>query len=220
MNTLKQRIIDVGAYANVTPRAAELIQRFFLDLATQEEKDELDAWMNESQANETMFDLMIEANKGGTGPAFISVLMKVVKKAPPKPMSRRKKIILRSLGVALVVLLLDHFMPSHPLSRLVYGPKGPDFVERTVETGAETKTVWLPDSSRVELLPHSKLGYPADFFWSQKRVELTGSAKFDVRASGDAPLRVRSGDVWVEIPFGTLTLLSDSGKLVVQQRTQ
>ena len=187
MNTLKQRIIDVGAYANVTPRAAELIQKFFLDLATQADKDELDAWMNESQANETMFDLMIEANKGGTGAAFISLLMKVTKKDPPKPKSRVKKYIYRSLLVVVVVLLLDEIMPTHPLTRLMYGPKGPNFVERTVETGDETKIVYLPDSSRVELMPHSKIGFPNSFFWSPKRVELTGSAKFDVRVYGDYP---------------------------------
>lgn len=217
MNTLKQRIMDVGAYANVTPRAADLIQRFFLDMATQEEKDELDAWMNESQANETFFDLMIEANKGGTGPAYISVLMKVVKKAPPKPMSRRKKFILGFLLVAFVVLMLDHFMPTHPLSRLIYGPKGPNFVEREVASGDETKIVYLPDSTRVELMPHSKIGFPKSFFWSEKQVELTGSAKFDVHPYGDYPLNVRSGNIWVEIPSGSLTLLNDNGNLVVQQ---
>lgn len=217
MNTLKQRVIEVGAYANVTPRAADLIQRFFLDMATPAEKDELDAWLNESQANETMFDLMIEANKTGSGASFISLLRKVVKKDPPKPMSRRKKFIYGFLAVTVVVLLLDHFMPTHPLSRLVYGPKGPDFVERTVETGAETKIVWLPDSTRVELMPYSKIGFPESFFWSQKRVELTGSAKFDVRVYGDYPLNVRSGNIWVEIPFGSLTLLSDSGNLVVKR---
>ena len=217
MNTLKQRIIDVGAHANVTPRAAELIQKFFLDLATQDDKDELDAWMNESQANETMFDLMIEANKGGTGAAFLSLLMKVTKKAPRKPMSRRRKYIYRGLLVALVVLLLDHFMPTHPLSRLIYGPKGPNFVERTVETGDETKIVYLPDSSRVELMPHSKIGFPNSFFWSEKRVELTGSAKFDVRVYGDYPFMVRSGDIWLETHSGSFTILNESGKMVLKQ---
>jgi ferric-dicitrate binding protein FerR (iron transport regulator) len=163
-----------------------------LDVATQADKDELDEWMNESQANETLFDLMIEANKGGTGAASFHLLMKLVKKSPPKPMSRKKKFMLSCLLVVVVVLLLDHFMPSHPLSKLVYGPKGPNFVERTVVTGDETKTVWLPDSSRVELLPHSKIGFPNDFFWSRKRVELTGSAKFDVRASGEYPFKYSS----------------------------
>jgi hypothetical protein len=73
---MKQQDIDK---LNLTPRAAELVQRFFLDVATQADKDELDEWMNESQANETLFDLMIEANKGGSGAASFHLLMKPVK---------------------------------------------------------------------------------------------------------------------------------------------
>jgi ferric-dicitrate binding protein FerR (iron transport regulator) len=86
-----------------------------------------------------------------------------------------------------------------------------------VASGDETKIVYLPDSTRVELMPHSKIGFPESFFWSEKQVELTGSAKFDVHPYGDYPLNVRSGNIWVEIPSGSLTLLNDNGNLVVQQ---
>lgn len=218
MNTLKQQIKEVADHANLTPRVAALIQNFFLEVASQEEKDELDEWMNESPANDRFFDMMLEANKDGTGAGSLSLLRKLVKKPKPK-VNRWRKYTWRTVLALFVLVLVDHFIPSRPLSVLILGPLDTNFITDSVETRDESKTIWLSDSTRVDLLPHSKLGYPNNFFYYPRRVALTGSAKFYVPSSKEGPLGVGSGKVWMEIEEGVVTLLSEDGNIVVQKNT-
>ena len=74
----------VAGYANLTPRAAELLQKFLLELASQQDKDELDEWLNESEANERLFDLLLEKTRGGVGAGILKFLMDHTKKEPVK----------------------------------------------------------------------------------------------------------------------------------------
>jgi ferric-dicitrate binding protein FerR (iron transport regulator) len=215
MITLRQQIKEMAAEADLTPQAVTLLQNFFLDMATSEEKKALDEWLHASEANDQFFDLLLEINFEGTGAGTIHLLTKLAKKQPFK-ISRFWKIV---IGIV-VLFLLDHFIWPHPISWLLSGGKEirTTPLQIKVQTGDQARTFWMPDSTRVELLPYSTFIYPEWFRFAHK-VELKGSARFDVRAS-IRPLHVRSGEVWLEIPYGTVTILSDSGKLVVQQLKQ
>ncbi|ULQ52141.1 FecR domain-containing protein [Flavihumibacter fluvii] len=218
MINFKEQITEVAVHANLTPRASFLLQRFFLEVATQQEKDELDEWMNESEANERLFDLLIPASRGGVGAGFIKLLNDLVKKEPPKKPGRFKKWMIRVAIGLLVVLLIDEIIPSHPLTRLIYGPDGRNFVTKTVEAGDSTRVIWLlPESTRVELQPNSKLGWSDNMYWYDRKVQLWGSASFVIAPSENQQFKVKSGKMWIELPQGAFTILGDSAQPIVQQ---
>ncbi|MBZ5857394.1 hypothetical protein [Flavihumibacter profundi] len=49
----------MAAYANITPHTEALLHNYFQHIATGEEKNELDELINESAANECLFDLLL-----------------------------------------------------------------------------------------------------------------------------------------------------------------
>ena len=105
MNTLNEQIKAVAEYANLTPRAAELLKRFFLKVTTDAENQELDDWINESPANDQFFDYLLDLNKDGTGAAYMYLLKTYTK----KPKFKLKLTFLEwvvAIGVALYSCLL------------------------------------------------------------------------------------------------------------------
>jgi len=207
----------VAGYANLTPRAAELLQKFLLELASQQDKDELDEWLNESEANERLFDLLLEKTRGGVGAGILKFLMDHTKKEPVK--KSKIKFWLNRIAIGIIIaLVLDYIIPSHPLSTLILGDEEPNFVTKTVEAGDSVKVVWMyPDSTRIELQPHSKLGYSKNLYWYDRKVQLWGTAKFFVTPSKDGWFKVKYGKLWVELPKGSFTLVGDSAHPIVQE---
>ncbi|ULQ51743.1 hypothetical protein [Flavihumibacter fluvii] len=78
---LEQQIKEVPAYANITPRAVKLLHNFFVNIATDEEKNELDGWMHESNANDCLFDLLLEFDFKPTKIETIPMLRKLLSRA-------------------------------------------------------------------------------------------------------------------------------------------
>jgi ferric-dicitrate binding protein FerR (iron transport regulator) len=69
--------------------------------------------------------------------------------------------------------------------------------------GGAQKEMVLADGSKVWLNAGSELKYPLQFAGSERLVELSGEAFFDVAGSADRPFRVRVKDAEVEV-LGTL----------------
>jgi ferric-dicitrate binding protein FerR (iron transport regulator) len=69
--------------------------------------------------------------------------------------------------------------------------------------GGAQKEMILADGSKVWLNAGSELQYPPQFAGSERLVELSGEAFFDVAGSADRPFRVRIKDAEVEV-LGTL----------------
>lgn len=217
MSTLKEEIMAVAAYANTSPKATELLKKYFLDLATQADKDELDLWLQESAANEALFDLLLRLSPGGGGGGILKILIDITDKVPVKK-SRWKWWANRiAIGIALL-LLLDYLIPSAPVTRLLFGSDGIDFATTTVEAGDSVRVVWLyPESTRVELQPHAKLGYSKNLYWYQRNVRLWGNARFDVAPSKEGPLRLHAGKMFLVYPEGSFTVAGDSLHPFIQQ---
>lgn len=203
VNTLGDRIKEVAAYANLSQRASTLLQRFFLKVATEEELKELDDWMHESNANDQLFDLLLDLNRDGTGAGTIRLLTKLSKKEKYWPgLEPAVKIILSFVLGFLVLATLQYLIwPPQPI---------------TVTTKDEAKTFWIHDSTRVDLMPHSQITYMSRFPFSRE-AKLTGSAKFKVKSAAIGAFHVQSGETWIEIPYGTVTVMADSSNLVIQQ---
>lgn len=215
MSTYKARIEALAATADFTPRAAYLLKNFFLDLATQAEKDELDIWMNESEANGEMFDLLIEVNDEGTGAGTIALLHKL-----GRDKTRKKFKLYKGVWIGFLVILgiatLDHFLPKHPIASFLRGGKEIrdfGFLDITVETGEETKQIWLYDSTLVELLPHSRIVYPPQFYPLSREIKLTGAARLTVAKWNGEPLKVETGKVWMTCPEGVFSLQQEKDQL-------
>lgn len=216
MITYKQRIKEAAAKADLTPRAVNLLNSFFMEHSTKEERDELDIWMNESEANSNFFDLMVEVNMNGVGISSLALMMKLAKREPRKK-SKYRRYIYIGLLVLLGIVILDQVIPSHPVHKLIFGNNPPkhDLLKVTVSTDGESKTMLLPDSSSVEILPHSSIRYQEDFYWGGRLVEVTGSAIFKVRKNNDLPFRVELGDAAVETTRDAI-IRGEGGKLTVE----
>jgi hypothetical protein len=74
-------------------------------------------------------------------------------------MSRFSKISWLVILLILLVVLVDYLIPMHPINRWLYGKENgdPNIGAVIVTTADETKTIWLPDSTRIDLLPHSSI---------------------------------------------------------------
>jgi ferric-dicitrate binding protein FerR (iron transport regulator) len=216
MNTIKQQLEYTASFADLTPRIASLLQRFFLDMATKDEELEIDEWMNASKGNESLFDLLVEVNRNGTGAGSMALLMKLAKRTPRKP-SRLKKYLWLAFWVILAILFLDYFIPGHPLSRLFYGSKPADrtLTLTTVTTTDSLKTIWLPDSTRVDLMPHSSASFPNDLSWQTRKLTLNGDARVTVRAADSKPFELQAGPHVYSTNKAT-TIQYEHGKLTVE----
>jgi hypothetical protein len=206
VTTLSDQIKEVAAYANLSQRASTLLQRFFLKVASEEELKELDDWMHESNANDQLFDLLLDLNRDGTGAGTIRLLTTLAKKPKYKWVP--------GPGVKLILFFILGFLVLGTLEYLIWPP-----YPITVTTKEETKTFWMPDSSRVDLMPHSEFTYPSRFvIW--REVRLTGSAVFKVQSDWIGALHIKSGENCIEIEYGLAKVLSDSSNLIIQQPHQ
>lgn len=217
MSSLTEEIKAVAAYANTGPKAIELLQKYFLEVATKQDKDELDEWIEESEANERLFDLMLMVNPNGMGSGVMKMLYEIADKVPEK--KSRWKWWRNRIAIAIVMLLfLDYVIPSRPLTRLFFGKGGIDFVSTTVEAGDSVRVVWMyPESTRVVLQPHAKIGYSKNLYWHERNMRLWGNARFDVAPSKEGPLKLRAGSMFIELPEGSFTIAGDSVHPIIQK---
>ena len=182
MKTFKQRMEEAAASADLNPRISQILRDFFLKLATQSDKDELDQWLNATDANSEFFDLLLEANNEGTNTATIALIIKHTKN-PARKKNWLKRILWGLLVFSLVILLINHLLPSHPMDDTLLGAK---FGETTlgldsVSTGVTGKTVWMFDSTRVDLGPNSKIRYPEELSWHRRKIQVFGQATIYMR---------------------------------------
>ena len=218
MSKMSEQLKQAATYADLNPRAAELLRNFFLNTATQAEKDELDIWMMASEANDHLFNLLVEVNRFGTGAGTLHLLVKMAQKTPRKK-NRVRQVFGWLVLAFLVVTVVDLVIPGRIISSLFTDRplKSPGFGKKTVVTQASPQVIWLADSTRVELQPYSSLTFPNDFYIDERIVTLKGSARFDVRYEDREPFRVNTGSTFAETPDGAFLVQQDtaSGRIVL-----
>ena len=129
-------------------------------------------------------------------------LSKVMRKARmEEPVRRGRTILIRWMAAAAVLVILPAL--TLLVHRMVTENK-PETVQMTASAAnGQTRTVYLPDSTKVVLNSGSVLFYPSDFSDNERRVCLSGEAVFDVTADKDRPFLVSTSDITVKV-FGTL----------------
>lgn len=83
-------------------------------------------------------------------------------------------------------------------------------------TTIKVKTVFLPDSSRVELSPHSKIMY-ANNFESNRKIEVDGEAYFKVKKDKKHPFQVFCNETTTTVLGTSFTVTGQDEKGVIVQ---
>lgn len=186
--------------ADLTPRIAYQLRDFFLELRRETSFKELDDWVHAGAANDQLFELLAESRLDGRLVPNLNLVIKLAKRSV-NPFYRYREALKIALMALLVILLLDYFIPSHPLSRLVFGEgtTGLALGQTTVHTNSEARTIWLADSTRIELQPNSTAHYPNELSWSNRSLKINGAATITARGSLQNPLQLEAGKYIVQV---------------------
>ena len=130
--------------------------------------------------------------------------------------SKKKKFnIWRYAAAAAVLLLLGigsvMYMSKDPLYNEV-------FLSSTVieNTTLKVKTILLPDSSKVELSPHSTIAYASNFEKNRK-IKIEGEAYFKVKKDKQHPFQVFCNETTTTVLGTSFTVAGEDQKNVIVQ---
>jgi len=132
-----------------------------------------------------------------TEKAFDNVMVR----ARRKEADNRRRTTAWKWAVAAAIIILPSF--AILISGKFIG-KDPavEILTASTENG-QTKTVTLPDSTKVMLNSGSAIFYPEKFSRNERRVCLSGEAVFDVTKDNARPFLVSTSDITIKV-FGTL----------------
>lgn len=199
MKVTLDSVRQAAKHADLNPHIANQLRNLFLNLTDPDEQNNIDEWLHASAANDHLFDMLCVANKDGTGEPYMDMITKMAKRRV-NPFYRYWHLIKVGLLAIIAILMLDYFIPTHPLSRLVYGadPSERMLDQTTVTTDAEARTIWLADSTRIDLQPYSMARYPNELSWASRRLTISGSATIAVRGSLETPFKLEVGDYTIQ----------------------
>lgn len=175
-----------------------LFWKFFAGEASEDEKQEILAWVKQSEANKKSFQVSREAYISAKHPAqetaFDSAAahQKFVRSTAPARRMTRWIAISVAASVALVASIGLGFMltrsPQHiPAPELAY-----------TSAANETRSIVLPDSSTVSMHRQAKLVYAVQEN-NVRRAELSGEAFFDITHDAKQPFEVQAGDLTIRV---------------------
>lgn len=203
MITTNDQLKQAAMNADLSPGAAKLLQDFFLKLATPQQKEELDAWLNHSEANSYLFDLLLEFNRDGTTEGILRLLNNHQKKSK-QPVIWIKRFMISGLIGFVLISLLDVVFPVAPIRQWLNGK--PFFkiqwTRSSIQTQDQSKFFYLSDSTLVELLPNSRLLFPAELDYYNRTVWLKGDARFVVKRRPGEPFKVVGNATFVSTVDG------------------
>jgi ferric-dicitrate binding protein FerR (iron transport regulator) len=178
----------------------ELLARFFLDSALEEDKIALDEWINDSPENALLYkDIkkikasikqLYEIEKVDSDAGLKRVRQLIRKRNRPIELYRIIRNIAAALFIPLMIYNALYTIPSK--KKIDYA----SLTEVTVPKGVRSK-VTLPDGSTVWMNSGSKLQYPVNFNEKTRNVKLSGEAFFEVKKNPAWPFKVEMGRIGV-----------------------
>lgn len=171
----------------------ELLDKFYDNRATENEKRQLAAMLNDSDRWVEDFDGIWEHSFGHMPESVDERIFKVISKTvnPQKINIRRSfmRIAACAAVVSAIAVSLFYWNENRLLTK---------YNDMTVEVGQGQKSdISLPDGTIVHLNADSKLRYGSNFNGKQRQVELIGEAYFDVAKDTRSPFIVKAGDIQV-----------------------
>jgi ferric-dicitrate binding protein FerR (iron transport regulator) len=169
-----------------------LFEQYLSGGATQEEKDDLFAWIAGDDNLQKWLEQtwlssseQMEESKKAELLEHIHSKLKLRQNIPVR-FSTWMKV---AAAVALLVLVARVFVPSHSDEKSQY-------LVIEAQRGQKTNLI-LPDGSKIYLNSESELIYGSDFNKKERRVRLKGEAYFEVAPNKEIPFVVESGQMSV-----------------------
>lgn len=209
----------------------DLLGRVFQGECSEAEKAETEAWIQASEENRLTWEALKEVwelspdleaqEKVNTDAAWSKVAAKTgiastpasddvpyLQRQPRKNPTTRYLLYAASFILA---CLAGWFVATNNSGEI--DPEGTRMV--VMQTGAEGKTIQLPDGSTVNLNANSNLSFPEVFAEGQRQVILEGEAFFDVSHDPEKPFVIEAGATEVKVLGTRFSINSQEEKVEV-----
>ena len=178
-----------------------LIGQYLKNKVTEEEKEEFDAWIDQSEANREEFNALKkiwDRTEGlrGDQPVEIDrawnrfVEIRNQKSAQKVPVLTVPRWVWRAAAVLVLGFGLSYLAWQQWLRQ--------DMVHIVTQLNPQQE-ILLPDGTKVWLNRNSKLSYPQKFESANRSVQLVGEAFFEVKRNEAQPFVITAGDVAVKV---------------------
>jgi transmembrane sensor len=207
---------------NFTYDMDELLVKYLLDEVSDEERNQVLRWVNQSEANQKQlahFSLLWQESKKLESETvvdeetawrkFKTSIRTPTVPAPLRAVKRRNNwfgsaaaVVLVALGTALALFLLNkNPLPSNELA----------YIQSADSTLVQT----LSDGSVITLNKQSSIAYQKQFNGSSREVALTGEAFFNVAPDKSKPFIIKVNDVLVKVVGTSFNIRSQRGQTEV-----
>jgi transmembrane sensor len=194
----------------------ELIVKYIQGNCSISEKETVEQWIKTSKANSLVFNEIketfeltgklnqpITVNKTE---AWQSIQHKITEEQKIIPLHSQKTNRTTWIFRAAAILIFGFFATWF----IVNSAKHEDLL--VVETTTELKTIRLPDGTKVTLNKNSKLSYPNQFSDTERRVELTGEAFFNVSKNPNQAFIIKNESFNIKVIGTSFNVLSSLEK--------
>lgn len=185
-----------------------LLQKYLDGLCTPEEKQLVDRYLASDEVDVTSLQELLQRSwaVGSAAPIEADTTQRMLARLRETLYAKNTVTPVRSLqhrnrkrlwyGAACVALLLSGaaLFRSNLFNPTAKTPIAVIEWKTIVNTSSTTRVTWLPDSSRVWLMPKTVLSYAAAFH-QHRSVKLEGEAFFDVTHDTQHPFTVFSGNI-------------------------
>lgn len=194
---------------HLPPPHDTLLARYLSDEASPAEKREVELWLADHPDHWAELERLRRIWEIGATPsndsfqneaawskvkARIQDLPQTEEKPPARIFTLRHTIMAVAASVTVLIGLFFVWKISQDHT--------PDY-QIMAQTADEGLSIWLPDSSNVDLMPHSTLKYVPGFAGKERSVWLDGEARFSVRKNPNQPFVVEAGEAFVRV-LGTV----------------
>ncbi len=211
-----------------------LLAKYLADACTPEERDSVEAWITDSDANAALFEQVAmvwhEAGQVHHEAPSINIdtawkkQLQLRRQAAPA-VHRLKPRRLLAIAAAIVVLLAAAVIVKLTIQQ----PGKPQIVMQYLQSTTDTAMITLADGSSIVLNKQSTLSYPTEFTDSIRKVSLQGEAFFSVAANTAQPFVIEANGVTIRVvgtafnvktTAGKTEVIVEEGKVLVQKKKQ
>ena len=181
----------------------EIIIKYLQGQCSPAEEDLLLKWLQESPENKKFFyeqKALLNYSKVkhfGTDEQISQAAARFHSNVRHAESRRKKQVYLRFARYAAVVIFL--LAVPAVLYKADYFRSSPELITVSIAQTDSSKFVLLSDGSRVWLNSNSSITYPETFSKSERNVQLTGEAYFEVSHDSLHPFRVQTNNIQVKV---------------------
>ena len=180
-----------------------LLAKYFSNTLDEVEKKKVDTWILESDEHQKIFDhyqqLWVKAEKFTTfsDQQIEEALLRTKNQMPQFSIRKRHFIWIRQVA-AVIILALGLASVFQYIIQTDTANTGIVLQEVIASHGSKTKLI-LPDGSKAQLFPGSKLIFPLAFSGKKREVQLIGEGYFEVEHDEAMPFFVKTNQINVKV---------------------